>query len=431
MPSLTETAKAILMKEESYPSVSPMDAGHPDRDAKKSNPNASTLKAGSKSVDSVMANPGAPGPEEFHKKEDLGPALVKHGDVPPSAKASNPVKKDTSKSSKASVAAEPTKKSKSEMMEEDVEQDETVEVVNEQEELEEDFEISEELEAFIDEMIEEGYNEDEIAAAIEENFEFVTEEEEVPAYENYEVDMREHVDALLAGEELSEEFREKATTIFEAAVKAKVVEEIEVMERAFSETLEEEIENFKQELASNVDDYLNYVVEQWVSDNEIAIEAGLRTELTEEFISGLKNLFAENYIDIPEDKVNVIEEMSAKIDEMESKLNEEIERNVVLNKMLSESKKSETISALTEGLTATQTEKLKSLAESIEFTDADDFTAKVKTLRENYFPSGVPSGDNVLDNNYLDTDGKSMISESLQGPMAAYVKTLGRTLPKQ
>ena len=418
--SLTETAKAILMKESNDAS--------PDRDATKSNENMASLKPGSKAVEGQIVNPGADS-DTGNKAQDLGPALVKQGDVPPSAKAAGGIKKDTSPSAKSAVAAETPKKS-AEVMEEDLEQEE-YEVVYEENSEDDDFEISEEVQAFIDAMLEEGATEDEIAAALEENFEFSEGEEvmEEEAEEEYEVDMSEHVDALLQGEELSEEFKEKALTIFEAAVKQKVEAEIALMEQAFAETLEEEVAAIQEELSSNVDDYLNYVVEQWVSDNEVAIEAGLRTELTEDFISGLKTLFAEHYIDLPEDKVSVVEELGSKVDELEGKLNEEIERSVALSKQLNESKKFEVVASAVEGLTATQAEKLKSLAEGVEFSSTEEFSAKVKTIRENYFPSNSVKSENVLDKAESSTDGKGMIAEELQGPMAHYVKALGKKLP--
>jgi AcrR family transcriptional regulator len=298
--------------------------------------------------------------------------------------------------------------------------------------MEEDIEISEELEAFIEEQIEAGLSEEEIAQAIEENFELVSEEDEVieeEAEEAYAVDMSEHVEALFAGEDLSEEFKEKAKAIFEAAVQQKLAEEIAMLEEAYAETLEEQVAQIQEELSTNVDDYLNYVVEQWVSENEVAIEAGLRSELTEEFISGLRNLFAEHYIDIPEDKVSVVEEMTAKVAELEEKLNEEIDRNVHLNKVINEATQNEIVFEACEGLTTTQAEKLKALSEGIEFTSVDEYAQKINILRESYFNAPV-SNNKVLDNNEVENDGKGMISESLQGPMANYVKTLGRTLPK-
>lgn len=434
--SLTETAKSILMKE-NYPSVDPMGAGHPDRDAKSLTPSKASLAPNSKGAEGQIVNPGAtstPGTQA----QDLGPALTKAGDVPPSAKASGATKKDTSPSSQSRKGATPaeTTKKQAEVMEEDIEQDDTTLVAEAEETegdvVEEEIEISEELEEFIDQMVAEGYSEEEIAAAIDENFEVIEEEmvAEEDTMEGYEVDMSEDINALFQGEELSEEFKEKAKTIFEAAVKAKVEQELAIIEEAYAETLEEQVSEIQEQLSSNVDDYLNYVVEQWVADNEVAIEAGLRTELTEEFISGLRTLFAEHYIDIPEDKVSVIEELGSKVSELEDKLNEEIERNVTLNKMLSESRKIEVLNNSVDGLTATQAEKLKSLAEGVEYSSDEEFAAKIKTLRENYFPTTAVKKDNALDKAESSTDGKGMIAETVQGPMAAYVRTLGKTLPK-
>jgi AcrR family transcriptional regulator len=413
--SLTDVAKSIL-NEGAYPSVSPDQNGTFDRDAKTMTTAKSSLRPGAGYADGRFSNPGATPPAApDNEVEDLGPALVNNTDVPPSAKAAAKMSKDTSKSSRSPVPAETIKK-QADIMEE--------------EELDEDIEISEELAAFIDNMVAEGASEEEIAAAIDENFELVSEEAEEIAEETeeYQVDMSEHVEALFAGEELSEEFKQKAVTIFEAAVRQKVEEEIKMLEEAYAETLEEQVAEIQEELSSNVDDYLNYVVEQWVGENEIAIEAGLRSELTEEFISGLRQLFAEHYIDIPEEKVSVVEEMAGKVAELEEKLNEEIERNVALNKMLSESTQDVILADACDGLTDTQAEKLKALAEGLNFTTADEYSQKISILRESYFNSPVNS-DNVLDNNEVDTDSKGMISESLNGPMAAYVKTLGR-VPK-
>jgi hypothetical protein len=298
---------------------------------------------------------------------------------------------------------------------------------------EEAEELDEELVAFVEQCIAEGMNEEEIQAAIDEHFEMIDEEaEEISeeTEEGYSVDMSEHVEALFAGEELSEEFKQKALTIFEAAVKQKVQEEVAMIEQAFADTLEEEVAQIEEELASNVDDYLNYVVEQWASENEVAIEAGLRTELTEDFIAGLRNLFAENYIDIPEDKISVVEEMGSKVEELETKLNEEIERNVMLNRMLSESKKIEIVAEMVDGLTATQAEKLKSLAEGVEFTSVDQYAQKLKTLRESYFTSSVnaPTSLDVIEPG---TEGKSMIAEEALNPrMSKYVRALGKSLPQ-
>jgi hypothetical protein len=393
--SLAEAARAVLMKEETAL--------------------AATLKPGSKSADPAQTLGSAT------KLADpvVQPNGTDGGNL--GAAASAGVKQDTSV--KRATKSEAPKK-QAEMMEEDIELEEDVEEINEEDEIE----LSEELESFIDQMVAEGYDEDQIAEAIEENFEFISEEVEEDVMEDYEVDMSEHVEALLAGEELSEEFKEKAQTIFEAAVKQKVAEEIAVLEEAFAATLEEEISRINEELSSNVDDYLNYVVEQWTAENEVAIEAGLRSELTEEFISGLRNLFAEHYIDIPEDKVSIVEEMGNKVVELESKLNEEIERNVTLNKMLNESHTNEILFNACDGLTDTQAEKLKALAEGIEYSDVREYAQKISVLKENYFSTAVKS-DKVLDTVESANDGKSMINESLNGPMAAYVRSLGKTLP--
>ena len=300
------------------------------------------------------------------------------------------------------------------------------------EKCDEEIELSEELEDFIQEGIEAGLSEEEILAAIDENFEFVSEEADeetvAEALETYEVDMAEHVNALLEGEDLSEEFQAKATTIFEAAVKAKLEEEVALLEQAYAETLEERVEEIMEELASNVDDYLNYVVEQWIAENEVAVESALRSELTEDFISGLRALFAEHYIDVPEEEVQVVEELSSTVEELEAKLNEEIQRNVELTSMLAESRKVELAAQVCEGLTDTQTQKLLALVENVEYTDDETFVNKISTLRENYFPVAVNS-DHALDR-VESADPQTITEENLAGPMAKYVKALGKSLPK-
>lgn len=437
--SLTEVAKAVLMNESNDSA--------PDAGAKSTNPNMATLRPGSGLMEpNPMSNEAemiADAPKKPGEGDNVG------------ARAAGKQKKDTTV--KQSVPAEPAQTmAEEEELDEEDQIDEDVEIseelesfidqciaegmseeeiaqaidenfeVLEEEEAEDDVELSEELEAFIDQMIEEGYDEDQIAQAIEENFD-LSEETEDYDYE-YSVDMSEHVAALFAGEELSEEFQDKAIAIFEAAVTSTVKSEIARLEEAYAATLEEEVNTIKEELSTNVDDYLNYVVESWVSDNEVAIEAGLRTELTEEFISGLRNLFAENYIDIPEDKISVVEELGEKVAELENKLNEEIERNVELTAILSESKKTEILYTVVEGLTTTQAEKLKTLAEGVEFTSEEEYANKVATLRESYFPSSIKA-QTQLDNIEPGMEGKSMISEELQGPMAQYVKVLGKKLP--
>ena len=413
--SLTETAKKILMKESDDPT--------PDRDAKNMNPNMATLRPASKNPEGPFANPDSMAPDG-DETEDLGPAVVSPND--PGWDASKKMSKDSSRSAKSSVPAEkPTEQAA--IMED------------------EEYEISEELEAFINEMIEEGYSEEEIAEAIEENFEFVTEEkddededEEKEEKKEEKMDesvrvtaIKEHVDALLSGENLSEEFRAKAETIFESAVRERVDQEISVLEEAYEQTLAQEVEKYVDELSEQLNSYLNYVVEEWVKANEVAIETGLRTEITEEFIGGLRTLFAENYIDIPDGKMDVVESLASRLEETEQKLNEQIQTNVRLTESLNVSKKEDLITSVCEGLTDTEADKLTKLAENIDFTSEEEFGSKLTTLRESYFPNTVKA-PKELDN--IDSadfgEGGQMIAEELQGPMAAYVKTLGKRLPK-
>jgi hypothetical protein len=206
--------------------------------------------------------------------------------------------------------------------------------------------------------------------------------------------MKEDVDALFADDStISEEFKSKVSTIFEARVADRVAQIQEETEAKYADMLSEAVDQIKSDLTTKVDDYLNYVVEQWLADNEIAIESGLRAELTEEFIAGLRNLFAEHYIDVPAEKVDLVDELAGKVDELESKLNEEIERGIGFAKALVESRKNEITREVTEGLTTTQAEKVKQLAESVEFSTEEEYKEKLETIRENYFPSGVKKAD--------------------------------------
>jgi hypothetical protein len=205
--------------------------------------------------------------------------------------------------------------------------------------------------------------------------------------------LKEDIDALLQGEDLSEEFVSRATTIFEAAVMSRVEEIAEEVEAQLHEQFDQAVEELKEDFAAKIDDYLNYMVEEWMKDNELAIESGLRAEIVEDFIGGLHNLFKEHYIDIPEEKVDVVQEMADKVEELEAKLNEEISRSVEFKKEINEHKKVQAVQAVCEGLTQTQVEKLKSLAESVEFTTEEEFTEKVSTLKEAYAPSNVKAGE--------------------------------------
>jgi len=240
--------------------------------------------------------------------------------------------------------------------------------------------------------------------------------------------MKEDLDALLGGENLSEEFVTRASTIFEAAVIARAEEVIAEAEVALTEQFETAVEEIKEELASKVDDYLNYMVEEWMKENQLAIEKGLRAEIVEDFIVGLKGLFEEHYIDIPEDKVNVVEELANKVEELEGSLNEQISRGVELTKALNEQKKIEAIYTACEGLTQTQVEKLKSLAEGVEFTTEEEFVTKVETLKESYFKADVKVADNsALDEVLVEDEKKQVFSDP---SMEIYTKAISQTLAK-
>ena len=223
----------------------------------------------------------------------------------------------------------------------------------------------------------------------------------------------EDIESLFADDStISEDFKSKATTIFEARVLDRIQQIQEQMETEYAGMLEEAVEEIKHDLTEKVDDYLNYVVEQWLEQNEIAIESGLRSELTEEFIAGLRNLFAEHYIDVPSEKVDLVDELASKVEELESKLDEEIERGVELKKSLVESHKQEITHAVCEGLTNTQVEKIKSLAESVEFSTEEEYQEKLETIRENYFPSGVKKATQEhLHEQVEETNDKQVIND--------------------
>jgi hypothetical protein len=240
--------------------------------------------------------------------------------------------------------------------------------------------------------------------------------------------MKEDLDALLGGENLSEEFVTKASTIFEAAVIARAEEVIAEAEVALAEQFEAAVEEIKEDLAAKVDDYLNYMVEEWMQENQLAIEKGLRAEIVEDFITGLKGLFEEHYIDIPEEKVQVVEELTSKVEELESALNEQIARGIELTKSLNEQKKIEAIYTACEGLTQTQVEKLKSLAEGVEFTTEEEFVTKMETLKESYFKADVKVADNsALDEVLVEEEKKAVYADP---SMEIYTKAISQTLAK-
>jgi hypothetical protein len=240
--------------------------------------------------------------------------------------------------------------------------------------------------------------------------------------------VKEDIDALFADDStISESFKTKAATIFEARVYDRVNQIQEEMESRYAGMLEEAIDAVKTELTEQVDDYLNYVVEQWIEENQIAIESGLRSELTEEFISGLRNLFAEHFIDVPEEKADLVEELAEQVESLETKLNEEIERGIQYKKALIESTKNEILHFVCEGLTATQVEKIRTLAESTEFTTEEEFAEKLEIIRENYFPSGMKKADaQQLHEEVLD-DGTTKV-QNIDPFVAAVTNTISKTI---
>jgi hypothetical protein len=245
-----------------------------------------------------------------------------------------------------------------------------------------------------------------------------------------EFDIEEDVNALLAGEELSEEFQEKARTIFETAIRSKVAEIKEELQASYEEALVEEIQVIKEGLVDRVDAYLEYVADEWISENALAVEHGLKTEMTESFLQGMKSLFEDHYVTIPEDRYDVIESMVDKLDEMEGKLNEQIEKNVALNRRLAESVADVIFADVTEGLALSQKDKLASLAENVEFDSEANYREKLVTLRESYFPTRT-TGTQRDDSETLSesTDVQSQ-QPQVDGRMATYLQTLGRVAKK-
>ena len=277
--------------------------------------------------------------------------------------------------------------------------------------------VPEEVEATEEVVSEEEITTDEVVSEEE-----TTEEEVVAeAPEFTEIDIEEDVQALVEGEELSEDFKEKAKTILEAAINGKVSQIQEVLEADYEKKLLEEVEEIKGALNERVDSYLEYVADEWFAENQLAVESGLKEELTESFMTGLKGLFEEHYVSIPEEKYDVLESMVEKLDDMETKLNEQIEKNVSLNKRLGESQAEGIFDQVSEGLADTQKEKLASLSESVEFESESEYREKLVTLRESYFPGKV--APTTAKTETL-SEGMEAAPVSHTGTMAAYLKSM-------
>ena len=342
----------------------------------------SAVNAGAKAADPMptMADPGT----QLGNVEDLGgPTPENYKPDDDSAKLKTPggtlkqVKDVVTKGAKPAEAAKGMAKEEEELSQEDT--------------IEEDQEIVDEI---VDEEVEE-------------------------TVEEYDID--EDVNALLGGEELSEEFKEKAKVIFEAAINAKVATVKEELEAKYVAALEEQLEEEKEALAERVDSYLEYVADEWFAENALVVEHGLKTEMTESFLEGMKGLFEEHYVSIPDEKYDVLESMVEKLDEMEEKLNEQIEKNISLNGRLSEATADGILDKVSEGLATTQKEKLASLSESVEFESEEQYREKLEMLKESYFSAQKTSTSTKTETL---SEGVDSSPEFVSGSMDAYLKTL-------
>ena len=297
------------------------------------------------------------------------------------------------------------------------------------EEAETEEEVIEEEEATTDEVVAE-----EETASEEESTEVVAEEEtseeETVAEEEEKYDVEADVAALLQGEELSEEFQSKAKTIFETAIKTKVAEIKEELQESYATALVEELDKIKEGLTERVDGYLEYVADEWMQENALQVEQGLKTEMTESFLEGMKSLFEEHYVTIPEEKYDVLNSMVDKLDEMESKLNEQIDRNVALNRRLAESTADGVFASVAEGLADTQKEKLATLAENVEFESETDYREKLETLKESYFPSKTSAPKSTSENLSEEVSTDEVASVDVAPRMQAYLDILSRAAKK-
>jgi hypothetical protein len=315
---------------------------------------------------------------------------------------------------KGAKAAEPMKgmKEDSEELEDEDLVEEEIELEEGEEELEEAAKKSSKKED--DEEDDEDEEDEDEDEAMKEAF---------IAIEN---EIEEDVNALLSGEELSEEFRDRAKTVFEAALNARTQQIEEAISNHYEQKLFEEVEAIKEELTERIDSYLEYVADEWIQENALAVEQGIKTDMTESFLSGMKGLFEEHYVTIPEDRYDVLESMVDKLDEMETKLNEQIERNVALNKRLAESVTDVIFAEVSEGLALSQKDKLASLAENVEFGSEEDYREKLVALRESYFPSNVVTQRSTQDYMAEETD----YSQPVTGTMGAYLQALERVSKK-
>ena len=352
---------------------------------------------------SEVANPQADAPkknavaaEPTHLKndaQDLGPAVVKPTDSNPDAsKSTKPVSGDAAQ--KSAGSADAMSKLKGESKETD---EKSLEDKEKSEMADMDAEKKKK-----DEMMKASYKK-----------------------EDSELDIKADVDALIGDADLSEEFKEKAATIFETAIKAKVKEESQRLQGEYETKLKEDTEAHKADVVEKVDSYLNYVVEEWMQENKIAIERGIKGEIAEDFIGGLKKLFEDHYIDVPDEKYNVLEDQASKIEDLEKKLNEEIEKNVTSHKTIGELKREDIAKAVSENLTDVEKEKFNKLAEEVEYSNEEDFTTKVTTIKESYFGKQEAKSNDIDD--VAVSDGSAVEPADLTNSMAAYSAAISKT----
>ena len=297
--------------------------------------------------------------------------------------------------------------------------------MKEEEEKSDDQIVSEE-ESTTDEVVaEEETSTDEVVSEEE------TTEEEVVEEQEEAIDVETDIQALLEGEELSEDFTNKARTIFEAAIRSKVAEMKEQVKSEYEENLIEQVQSIKEELTDRVDSYLEYVADEWVAENQLAVEKGLKTEMTESFLTGMKSLFEDHYVTIPDEKYDVLENMVDKLDEMEGKLNEQIDKNVALNKRLSESVADVIFAEVAEGLALSQKDKFSSLAENVEFESEASYREKLATLRKSYFPENAGIQRDESENLSEETQSTQYQTTPVSNTMERYLQTLNRVSSKK
>ena len=364
--------------------------------------NAANPQASAPTKNAVAAEPM----KKVGEAEDLGPAVVKPTDSNPDA--SKKVKQVSDKVSQSSqVKAEPSNiagMKQEETEKADEKEDSKKEAMHDKE----DMKKKDMMKAGKMMKMKAGYHEEVEEKSTEDS-----------------LDIKSDVDALIGDSDLSEEFKQKAATIFEAAIKSKVKAEAQRLEGEYETKLKENTESHKAEMVEKVDSYLNYVVEEWMKENQIAIERGIKGEIAEDFIGGLKKLFEDHYIDVPDEKYNVLEDQASKIEELEKKLNESIDKNVELNKANGELKRQDIIDETSEDLADTAKEKFNKLAEEVEYSNEDDFRTKVKTLKESYFGKKEVKQDDEIDNVAAGESAEQ--PADLSNAMAAYSAAISKT----